>query len=170
MAGLIFFTAIGVWFFLVLALVIWGAKKLPKKWWRLPLGSVIFIVVLILPIIDEVVGWWQFSNLCEKYSEIIINEGKLTGTTAYYNPQDSINIEGTWIKIVLQPWSYTDIKTREIIISYNTLQAMGGKFSQALDISGSKEPLIFYGNCRPRENLKDLIKSLNITILDQPLN
>ena len=60
MGGLILLFVIGFW----LAFVIWLSKiitkKLPKKWWRIPIGILVFTVLLPLPVLDEIVGGRQF--------------------------------------------------------------------------------------------------------------
>ena len=41
MAGLIFIIIMGIWFLIVLALASWMVKKLPARWWKIPLSILI---------------------------------------------------------------------------------------------------------------------------------
>ena len=164
MGGLILLFVIGLW----LAFVIWLSKiitkKLPKKWWRIPIGILVFTVLLPLPVLDELVGGRQFEKLCKENSTIQVNRATAVGRTVYYVPEPSVEIKGTWVRVVLQPWRYVDATTGEVVVSYNTLQARGGRF---LKISEGHVPLTFNGTCWP-EHVKDTFTSLQITALDRP--
>ncbi len=168
MTGILLLFVAGIW----LAVVIWLSKiitkKLPETWWRTPVGIVVFAVLLPLPLVDEIVGGRQFEQLCKGNSTIQVDRATAVGKTVYFDPQPSIEIKGTWVRIVLQPWRYVDATTGELVFSYSTLLAEGGRFIQTLGISEGGMPLTFHGSCGPKENTKDLVKSLQITALDRP--
>ena len=147
MGGLIFFAVIGIWFFIVLALIIWLAKKLPEKWWRIPLSFLVFVVFLILPIVDEIVGGWQFQRLCEVNSTINFDKETADGRTVYLAETSDVGIKNMWVHITLKPWRFLDVATDDLIISYNTLKANNsfvGKF-----MSQEGVPILFKGWCEP---------------------
>ena len=155
-----------------LAIVVWLSKiitrKLPMTTWRMPLAILICAVLLPLPLIDEIVGGRQFAQLCKDNSTIQVDRTTAVGKTVFFAPQSSIEVRGTWVRVVLQPHRFVDATTGEAVLGYNTLQAEGGRFIQTLGISEGGMPLIFYGSCGPTENIKTLLKSLEITALDRP--
>lgn len=168
MTGIYLLFVAAIW----LAFVIWLSKiitqKLPVATWRIPVAMVIVAALLPLPLIDEIVGGRQFKRLCKENSTIQVDRATAVGKTVLYVPQPSVEIKGTWVRVVLQPWSYFDATTGVLVFSYSTLEAAGGRFIQTLGISEGRRPLTFYGSCGPIENTKDLVKLLRITALDRP--
>lgn len=168
MTGIFLLFVAGIWLGIVIFLAKAIAKKMPEKWWRIPLSVLAFLALLPLPLVDEIVGGMQFANLCKQSATIQVDREKAKGRTVFYDPQSSVNFNGTWLPIAMQPWKFVDAKTGETILSYNTLIAGGGRFIRMLGISEGGMPLTFSGTCGPKENIKDLIKSLEITALDRP--
>lgn len=163
MGGLILFFVIGLW----LAFAIWLSKtitkKLPIAWWRIPVGVLVFGVLLLLPVIDEIVGGRQFEQLCKDNSTIQVNRATAVGKTVYLAQTPDVEIKGTSVRVVLKPWRYVDATTGELVVSYNTLQAVGGRF---LKISEGHVPLTFNGYCAPggsRVYADKLFKELRVT-------
>ena len=167
MGGLIFFAVIGVWFFIVLALIIWLTKKLPEKWWRIPLSFLVFVVFLIFPIVDEIVGGWQFQRLCEANADIQVDRVTAVGKAVYYDSQPAVEIKGKWIRIVLQPWRYVDVESGDVVIAFSTLRASGSFLGKYL--AQGAPPLTFNGSCWPKESPKGLRKLLQINVLERGL-
>lgn len=168
MGGLILLFVIGFW----LAFVIWLSKiitkKLPKKWWRIPIGILVFTVLLPLPVLDEIVGGRQFEKLCKENSMIHVNRATAVGRTVYLAQTPDVEIKGAWVRIVLKPWRYVDATTGETVVSYNTLQAVGGRF---LKISEGHVPLTFNGYCAPenRPGSAQTFQSYGINYIEPPL-
>ncbi len=165
MSGLLFFAVVGVWLCPVYFLMDYMVRKIPKKWWKPPLIGVLSFVVFVLPITDEIVGGLQFRQLCKKHEIIQVDRETAVGKTVYYEPQPSIDIEGAWVHIALQPWAYVDSITGEPIISYNTLLAGSGLLYKTFSSGGA--PLMFRGSCGPKESPRDIFKSLQIIALDR---
>ena len=166
MGGLIFSAVIGVWVFIVSSLITWLAKKLPRRWWKTPLTGVLLVCVLVLPIVDEIVGGWQFKRLCKANSDIYFDKETAVGRAVYSDRQPYIKVKGTWVTITLQKRYYLDAKTNESVISFSTVHAKGGWLKHTLPFTQQPVPLLFSGGCGPNENLRTLFKSLKITVLD----
>ncbi|ODS22968.1 hypothetical protein AB835_11230 [Candidatus Endobugula sertula] len=83
----------------------------------------------------------------------------------YADPQPGIELKGMWVRILLLPRHYIDTTTGEVVVSYSKLRAKGGVVFKGFSQGGV--PLTFYGSCQPKENVRDLFKSLQITILDR---
>lgn len=168
MTGIFIFIVSGLWLFFVIWLSKTIAKKMPDNDWRILWGLLIFVTLLPLPLIDEIVGRYQFEQLCKENATIQVDRATAAGKTAYYVPEPSIEIKGTWVRVVLQPYRFVDATTGKSVFSYSTLTAEGGRFIRSLGISEGGMPLTFYGSCGPKENTKDLVKSLGITAQDRP--
>ena len=94
-------------------------------------------------------GGRQFKQLCEANSTIHVDRATAAGRTVYLAETPDVEIKGTWVRVVLKPWRFVDAMTGELVVSYNTLQAQGGRF---LKVSEGHEPLTFNGYCAPAES------------------
>jgi hypothetical protein len=168
MTGLLLLIVVGIWFFVTIKIVIFIAGKLPEMWWRPVVGVGLFALIFSLPLLDEIIGGQQFEQLCKENSMIQVDRAKAIGKTVYSDLQPRIEVKGTWVPIVLQQWRYVDATTDELVVSYSSLIASGGRFIQMLGISEGGMPLTFNGSCGPKENTKKLFKSLEIIALDRP--
>ncbi len=167
MTGILLLFVAGIW----LAVVIWLSKfitkKLPETWWRIPVGIVVFAVLLPLPLVDEIVGGRQFEELCKENSTIQVDRVTAVGRTVYLADLPDVEVKGTWVRIVLQPRQFLDLTKDEVVVSYNGLIAEGGRFIRTLGISEGGMPLTFKGTCKPGDlhTLEKLFKELNITLI-----
>ena len=149
MTGLLVIGAALVWFAIALFLSIFIPRKIVKKMWQ-PLITLVLLTVLVpLPLIDEIVGGMQFSQLCEQHSTIQIDPAKAVGRTVYLADLPDVEIKGTWVRVVSKPWQFVDATTREPVVTYDTLQAAGGWVVHALPLSEGRVPLTFDGSCAP---------------------
>jgi len=168
MTGFLLLFALAIWVAIDTSLSVFVTTRLAGTEWRVPIAIVVFAVLLPLPLIDEIVGGQQFKQLCKENSTIQVDRATASGRTVYFDPQQNVDVKGTWVRVVLQPKRFVDATTGQLVVSYNTLIAAGGRFSQALAISEGGMPITFDGSCRPTENPKDLFKSLDIKALDRP--
>lgn len=168
MTGILLIAVTLAWLLIVIWLSKTIGKKLPLTWLRLLVGLLVFAVLLPLPLIDEIVGGRQFERLCKENSTIQVDRATAAGKTVYFAPEPPIEIKDAWLRIVLQPHRFVDAVTGVSVLGYNTLTAEGGRFIHALRISEGDMPLTFRGSCGPKENTKELVKSLGIVALDRP--
>lgn len=171
MTGIYLLFVVVVW----LAVVIWLTRiitnKLPATWWRNPVGMLVFVVLLPLPLIDEIVGGRQFERLCKENSMIQVDRATAVGKTVYFVPQPDVEIEGTWVRVVLQPKRFVDATTGEVVVSYNELIAVGGWLIRSLGISEGGMPLTFRGTCVPvnRPGSIQTFKPFGINYIEPPI-
>lgn len=149
MTGILLIILMAVWLAVVLWLSKFIAKLLRPTWWRIPVALLVIAVLLPLPLIDEIVGGRQFEQLCKANSTIQVDRAKAAGKTVYLAKTKDVEIEGTWVRVVLKPWRFVDATAGETIVSYNTLMASGGRFIRTLGISEGGVPLTFKGTCVP---------------------
>ena len=127
-----------------------ATRILPASGWRALVGVLLFLVLLPLPLADEIVGKVQFERLCEEDATIHVDRAKAAGRTVYLADLPSTEASGTWLSIVVLPWRFLDAKTNEVVVSYNILRAGGGLFIRTLGITEGGGPLTFRGYCQPK--------------------
>lgn len=166
MTGILLLGVAGIWFVAVLLICATTARNLPKRPWRYPLVGILFLGLITLPLVDEIVGGYQFKLLCDRYAVQYIDEQYVRGRRVLSVPSGSDKYaEGTVLKIRIAPWVYRDADTGRILVSYHTLHASGGWFIRVLGISETKRPLIFESSCAPA-NERAFIKKYDVTIVN----
>jgi hypothetical protein len=162
MGGLILIFVFFIWLAIVALMTKFITKKMPKSWWRLPVSVGLFFVLLVLPVMDEIVGGWQFRQLCNENASIQVDRKSAVGKTVYLAETPDVEIKGTWVRVVLQPWRYVEVETDEPVVSFNTLRARGGIFFRR--VSGGGVPMTFKGSCALAQKGKaDIFTELGIT-------
>ena len=136
------------------------------------IGVLLCLALLPMPLIDEIVGKKQFEQLCRENSMIQVDLTKAAGRTVYLADLPDVEIKDTWVRVVLKPWRFVDAGTGEVVVSYNTLMASGGKFVHALPLSEGRVPLSFAGSCAPanRPASKQAFANLGINYIERPAN
>ena len=170
MTGLYLLFVTGLWLVLVIWLSKFITRKFPQTRWCSLLGLLLFIVLLPLPVADEIVGGWQFKQLCKENSTIQVDRATAVGRPAYFAKIADVEIEGTWVRVVLQKHRLVDTTTGETVIGLNKLVADGGLLIQTLGISERNVPLTFKGWCQPSDQFtwEKLLKDLNIVVVSRP--
>lgn len=170
MIGLYFLGILGLWVF-VAGLI---AKSTTRHWRgrssRLVLGPLVFVVVVILPFVDEIVGKYQFRTLCREGAVPRYDEAKARGRSVYMRqvPHPQVprvqttpsRLVPAWIPITEKTIDWLDKETDEVLVSYKAYEASSGWFIRAIwpETTG---PLMFDpDSCRP--NSVVLFKQLNI--------
>jgi hypothetical protein len=170
MSGILILVVAVLWLVIAFYLAKVIAKMFPEAWWAYVLRAVLFVALLPLPLIDELVGRVQFEQLCHENSTIQVDRARAAGKTVYLAAQPDVEVKGTWVRVVLQPWRFIDVNSGETIVSYNTLQAVGGVFVRTLGISEGQVPLLFKGSCVPanRPTSVQTFKELGINYVERP--
>ena len=164
MTGILLLFVVAIWAVVAYALTKVIALKMPTGRWQLPASIGVFLVLFALPFLDEVVGTFQFQQLCREHSGIRLDRAKASGKTVYATTASHEDIRGTAVRMVLQPVRFVETTSGEPVMSYNGLTAYGGWFIRTLGISEGNKPLLFRGSCWPRETDR-LIKEMNITVV-----
>lgn len=128
MIGILFLFAIGLW----VALCVYLARKIPKwlgiERYTRSASVISFLLLLIIPFVDEIVGMRQFERLCENartriwVSPDIGNVSRAKTNTPVYIP-----VSGYWINIESTKTTYIDIDTGKDFLSYETFFTKGGR-------------------------------------------
>jgi hypothetical protein len=168
MSGLYLLLVAAVWLALSVATAYAITSRIKDAVLRVVAMLALTGLLLPLPLVDELVGKWQFEQLCKDNSTIQVDRARAVGKTVYFVPQPTVDVTGTWVRVALRPHKFVDVVTGESVISYNELMASGGRLSRALGISEGGVPLTFVGSCALDENPRALFKSLNVSVMDRP--
>lgn len=169
MTGLFLLVVVLAWLVAVVFLTNWLMKRLsikPKPV-RAAMAMMMFVVLLPLPVADEIVGGFQYRALCEKNAVLRIDETKAEGRTVkvVIDPSNEI-LPGTAITIYHSHMSFVDLNTSEEIASYDSYVAKGGWFIRMLGISEKNAPLtIGLPGCSP-ENSQKFRKQYGIKVIN----
>jgi len=168
MIGLYFFFLLIVWICLAGWLSTRITRKLPDSPRRYFIRLVLFAVLLPLPLIDEIIGKWQFERLCQENSTVYIAPDA-KGRTVYLADMLSDEVvKGAWLPIRMQKWRNVDATTGEIIVSFNSLHARGGWFSRTF--FGGWVPVTFKGSYYPPNapRAATMFNELGINYIEPP--
>lgn len=167
MTGLLFLAVLALWFYAVKWMVKKIVSRLPDRPWRSTAKWCIFALLLPLPLIDEIVGGWQFKQLCEA-NVVRVNKETARGRTVY--PEGGayeILLPGTWVKVWKMSFRDLDLATGEVVVSFDHLRAEGGHLFPGFD--SGHEPMTFKGTCWPSEKPdKNFYANLGLKYVEKP--
>lgn len=166
MIGLIALVILMFWIFIV--------NKISKKLTQLITlekikrfaRPILFVFVFCAPVIDEIIGGFQFRYLCYKDSMPFVNEEKARGKTLVED-SSNIELEKYFIPIKKYNFLFRDIDTNEVAVSWIYYRAHGGWLARAIDFGSSHAPFIFNGSCQPVYSGSAIVKDLNIILLSK---
>ncbi|MEO8384987.1 MAG: hypothetical protein ABI583_07090 [Betaproteobacteria bacterium] len=153
MSGLLLLGVLGIWIAIVILLARWLGNLAKSRGLRFDVVFVITALVLLpLPVADELITAPQFSKLCEEGTKLKFDPEKIRGRTVYFvaeNPPPSLSI-GLLHGYSLH-WRYLDAATKEELIASNSYHLKGGFLIRMLGISERDAPLTMRSYCAPKE-------------------
>ena len=153
MTGFFLIAVLGVWcwiaIFIARALTIRVKRAGARR-----LGAMIVALVLLpLPVADELIAAPQFRALCAEGTKLRFDPQVIDGMTVYEQPStwpfprfSIAGLDGYYINA-----TYTDQPGGKTVISSKSYAIKGGILIRALGISEKTAPLTFEGSCRPTE-------------------
>lgn len=152
MAGLIVWAIFGLWvWFVVKTSKAIGTRITPGRW-RRPVTVLLFLMLLPLPVLDEIIGGFQFRALCEKNAKLKFNvdPATLKGKTIR-SIADPLNrdVEGTLVRIYYSHFSYRDVESDKELLNYTEYYAKGGLLVRTLSFDSNITPMTFTFTCSP---------------------
>lgn len=169
MSGLLLLAVLALWLFVLARVTEFTVRGFPNRPWRHIVKGIIFVLLLPLPLIDEIVGGWQFARLCKEHDTIQIDRERARGKIVYFAEDPAIEIENTWTPVRQQPWRFLDATTNAPVLSYEKFTAEGGILIRTLKISEGNAPFTFAGYCLPggRVNYTQLFEELGIKLIER---
>jgi hypothetical protein len=143
------------------------ARRFAPIRWCVPVASTVGVVLLAMPVADEIVGGLQFSRLCA--SAVLHTAVKdARGRVARYSgaPVDA-RLPGTAIPILFSHIEYRDATTGQLIASYDRFIAKGGWLVRTLNISSDNSPLILSNpSCSGEKGPTSLPRQLGFQVIN----
>jgi hypothetical protein len=166
MGGLIVIFIIAFWVFLVTKLTKFLSKWIPVNKYSPALKVLLFVLLLVMPFADEIIGGFQFRALCKAEAVATYDEAKVRGKTVHLKSAEVIHYTNTILPTHKQIWLYADHETNEELLSYVDIRSDGGWLSRWINFNGVHDPQTFSGNCgSDKEGY--LFQNLNIKDTDR---
>lgn len=137
MIGILFFGCIGLW----VALCVYLARRIPK-WLGVErharsISVASFLLLLIVPFIDEIVGMRQFEKLCDERTAITVSPDAETVKRGKSVMSAETVLPGFFIKIKSYKVSYIDLDTGKVFLTYDYFSTSGGRVAGLALMGGS---------------------------------
>lgn len=163
---------------LVLGLIVWGVFSAHVARWvsaqfegvvlSVAVGLGVFVLMLVIPFVDELIGGWQFKSLCDR-NRVVFYPERVGSGLVYRDDAESYRrrVSGTWVKVWRTPYVLRAKETGDAVLVYQHLVAEGGLLLPGFD-SGN-DPTTFSGRCVSAEfGANDLLSSRGLTLMDVP--
>ncbi len=164
MSGLIILFILGWWgtasFFLARFIV----KPIKHTEMKVGVNIVLAAFLFIVPVLDDIIGGFQFRGICHQNANVVIDEDKARGKTVVYQNATAEKIKNSIVPIRQKSFTFKDKGSNELLISWVELDADGGWLSRLLNVSSTTYPYTFNGSCQPENSGGSLFKKLNITV------
>lgn len=166
MTGILLIAVAIAWLIAVLAATRWVVRRVNSPAMKVVSCLVLFPVLLVLPVADELVGKQQFDSLCKKYAVQVIDEKHAMNRRVSFERRNSDEFaKGTAVRIRIDPYIYRDVETKNVLIRFHILTAQGGWLIRTLGISETTSPLLFRSGCAPQDAF-GFQKEFNITVIN----
>ncbi len=105
-------------------------------------------VVLPLPVLDELVAQSQWASLCRDSLAVQVQVGA-PAQVVHHRIVPPAPVLGLMVPVQRYEHRYTDAATRQVLVSFFTYQAQGGKLARM--VGRPDAPLTFPGRCGPED-------------------
>lgn len=167
MSGLIILVVLGIWGFVSYSLARMIGTGIKNEKIKIISNCALMTLVFIAPVADDIAGGFQFRALCDKGAVLNIDEQKAKDKTVVYQRVKDRHLTSYIVPILERYWSYKDIESEEILVSWRTYEAQGGWLSRAIGFPQGSPPYTFDGKCYTKNARGSIFKKLNITVKDQ---
>lgn len=143
------------------------ARPIQNTWLRIGATATLTVAFMTLLVVDELIGGYQFSQLCRENAVLRIDPEKARGRTVkvVIEPSNEI-VPRTPITIYHSHLSFLDVRTNEQIAEYDRYVAKGGWFIRMLGISEKNAPIIIgLPGCSPK-NSGTFPKQYGLTLIN----
>lgn len=172
MTGLLLISVALIWLGACIWLTSNIARRLPDKWWRPTMSVLVFGLLLILPLIDELISMPQFETQCREKANLIIDKPSGQKRTAWFGDGERTQISIGLLNATVHRLQYVEPTSGELVYHYSTITPDGGWLVHALAISETNSPLLFRSICAPEQipNLREWLKERLITEIPRPIS
>lgn len=167
MTGLLLLTVLAIALVIAALIARRIARPIRNVWLRIVATAVLITSFMALLVVDELIGGYQFSQLCQENAVLRIDPEKARGRTVkvVIDPSNEI-LPWTPITIYHSHLIFLDVRTNEQIAEYDSYVAKGGWFIRLMGISEGNAPItIGLPGCSPR-NSGTFPKQYGLTLIN----
>ena len=139
MIGLLFLGAALLWLalsgYLAMHLPKWFGMSKPVSQWLT--SAAVFLLLMVGPFVDHIVGMRQFEKLCEERTVMQVSTQANQVVRARALDLPATELQGYWVNIISQPVAYVDIDTNREFLRYEILNTKGGRIGGLVMLGGS---------------------------------
>ncbi len=114
---------------------------------RLELKALALVVLLPMPVIDELLAKPQFDALCRERLAVSVQAGVSQGQRVHHRVLPAEPLPGLLVPVSQHKHLYIDDDTHQTVLSYSSFEAHAGKLARLAGLS--QAPLTFEGRCAP---------------------
>jgi len=162
MSGIILLFILAIWFYSVKKISWFCISKIQSGTKKAVIHKVLFVLIFIAPVADDIIGGFQFRALCKQGAKLIYDVEKVRGKTVLWSGMPRTKIKNTIIPIEESIVDWVDVNTGEILIKYKEYYATGGWLSRFIAFNSVTRPYTFHGVCGVKDELIQLQNELNI--------
>jgi hypothetical protein len=121
----------------------------------------------VVPVLDELVGKYQFAHLCASNGLQAVNLGRLAGKKVKIEHKDRNPVPGALIPTKQDDVALTDATSGELLATYKDYYAEGGWLVRYTWLSlGASGPMLFPGNGCGWHHEVQLLSSARVSVVD----
>jgi len=168
MSGLFFFSVIAAWGAVAFLVAKRVTRVVQPRFLGVGLGAVAFVLMMVLPVADEIIGGYQFRALCRENAVLRIDAETAKGRTVRiaYEPLN-MAMSGTAITIRHTRLSFRDVGNGQEVAWYDEYGAEGGWLIRMLGLWQGNHPLLMNSaGCSPPLGAHGMAKAYEFTLID----
>ncbi|RCS56715.1 hypothetical protein [Parvibium lacunae] len=158
MTGIFLLVVVALWSYCAFRIARWASQRIAKPTLRRGTILLLFVMLMILPVGDEIIGGMQFRALCEANEFIDVDIEKIRGKTIVLGGETNMGLPGmidrsiaSVIPIIESTSTWKDETTGETLLTYKQYLASGGWLVRFFKLTESSVPIAFSKHsCQPR--------------------
>lgn len=167
MTGLLLLLVGGLWGWLCLKIAHRVSRRIPQPALRAAAKAALLVVLLPLPLADEIYSRHAFTRLCQSEAGLVLLDQQLAGKTIWFTGARSLPRKIGLLQGREERWTYVVAENEAPAFHHSSFHVRGGWLMTALHISQTGGPLLLPSQCNPVD-LAQLPARLNVTIADKP--
>ncbi len=124
---------------------------LPDRAWRMVVELLVFVVLLPLPLADELIARPAFDALCRERAQLTVHAPASLGPQSQRLRLRPEPVDSLGLGVLVQPWWVLGEGGGLVQASYNTVEARGGWLARWASDDPGHRPLSFKGFCEPHD-------------------
>jgi len=162
MGGLILIAILVGWFYLVKIISYAVVEQMAEGLKKTLVLTITFIILLTAPVMDEIIGGFQFRALCSGHNITVYDKDKLKNNVLIVAPVSNVSTSEYLVPVRQTDMVGRDAKTGEPLLEYTIYRASGGWLSRTVGFNNVYKPYTFRGACGVKDELIQLRKAFNI--------